>query len=128
MAKQSGLLCLRHGRNLVLCSGAGGLELGSQGKWGLGPERAEGGPGWGTGTGVSVGDLGQMGMGSLKRSCLTFISNCLCGAGMQVLHLCKPLAEPVSTGPSANDHLDALEQKAWAEHKPTQTQGGKKIS
>ena len=126
MAKQSGLLCLRRGRNVVFCPGAGGLELGSQGKWGLGPERAEVGPGWGTGIGVSVGVLGQVGMGSLKRSCLTFIANCLCGAGMQVLHLCKPLAESVSTGLSSNDHLDALEQKAWAEHKPYTNSGWQK--
>lgn len=79
MAEESGLLCLRRGRNMVLCPGAGGLELGSQGKWGLGPEWAGWGPGWGTGVGVSVGDLGQVGKGLLKRRCLTFISHCLWG-------------------------------------------------
>ena len=46
MAEESGLLCLRRGRNMVLCPGAGGLELGSQGRWGLGPEWAGWGPGW----------------------------------------------------------------------------------
>lgn len=49
------------------------------------------------------------------------------GAGMQVLHLCEPLAESISTA-SANDHLDALEQKAWREYRIHKPSGRERIN
>ena len=47
MAEKGGLLCPRCQRDLALCPGAGGLELGSQGRWEM--EMGEAGPGGGNG-------------------------------------------------------------------------------